>query len=170
MAFLGPPRNDADQQSRKLVAMHDASRPITPFAYGTNMDRDHMRRTCPDARPVRTAWLRNFRFLINRQGWATIVPDPASSVWGVAWHLTPQCESALDEFEEVDSHVYEKALVDAIIGLTPAPAMVYFARDDTPGVPNPGYLENIILWSSRWNLPAAYMAELRRHLPGNGFP
>ena len=53
------------------------------FAYGSNMDANQMSKRCPDAVMVATGMATGFRFRINTNGVATIVPDEMSSVHGI---------------------------------------------------------------------------------------
>ena len=73
------------------------------FAYGSNLCHRQMAYRCPAAQPAETVCsLSGWRFIINRRGVATILPAPAFRVLGLIWHLTPDCEAALDEYEGVD--------------------------------------------------------------------
>jgi len=44
------------------------------FAYGSNINQEQMAFRCNDALPVAIAYVRNFRFVINSMGVATIIP------------------------------------------------------------------------------------------------
>ena len=132
------------------------------FAYGANIIRAYMAERCPAAREIGVATIRGWRFAIGAAGYGTILRDPASSVVGVLWSLTPACEATLDEFEAVVGRdLYFKEAID-IMG---EPAFVYIATDPAPGKPQPGYLEPIIAAANDLGFPAAYVeGSLRKWL------
>lgn len=131
------------------------------FAYGANLNIEHMRMRCPAARAAGPAHLSGYRFLVNGCGWATVVADPDAAVHGVLWWLSSSCEVALDEQEGVATSLYGKQtlLVTGANGQQ-VEAMVYVATDSKPGRPNPGYLERILRWAADWRLPEDYRAEI----------
>jgi hypothetical protein len=53
------------------------------FAFGSNMSRALMRRRCPGAHGLGPARLDGWRFVITRDGYASLVRDPAGRVHGV---------------------------------------------------------------------------------------
>src|SRR4051812_19805419 len=95
------------------------------FAYGSDLCAARMAEGCPAAEPGGTAWLAGWRFVVNRRGVATIVPDPAARVAGRVWHLTAECEAELDLREGVALGVYRKETV----GAGGAPALAYVAAE-----------------------------------------
>lgn len=97
---------------------------------------------------------------MGRQGYASIVPDPAARVVGVLWSVTPTCERALDEFEEIAGALFRR---DAIV-VAGEPALVYLATDPRPGRPRPGYFEAIISAAMARGFSADYVEELRSWL------
>jgi len=54
------------------------------FAYGSNMDRDQMKRRCPEAEFLGPAVLPGCSFQINRRGVATVIPS-TGEVHGILW-------------------------------------------------------------------------------------
>lgn len=139
------------------------------FAYGANLDREHMRRRCPAARSGGAAELPGYRFVVNQCGWATVVADPCSTVHGVLWWLSPECEATLDEQEGVAAFLYGKQMLTLIDDTGhPVEALVYVASETRPGRPNPGYLERILRWAADWQLPDAYRTKLAACLGPDG--
>ncbi len=135
------------------------------FAYGANMDEAQMRRRCRAATPIGVGRLRGYRFIINTQGWATVVSDARSEVHGVVWAITQSDELALDRYEDVKEGVYAKLQVDVTLGSgAKVRALAYIAADRVPGRPRGGYLPRIVAAAERWNLPEVYVAELRKWL------
>jgi hypothetical protein len=60
-----------------------------------------MARRCPSARVLGVATVPGRRFLINRQGFATLVAAPAGRACGVVWSLSADDERSLDDDEGV---------------------------------------------------------------------
>ena len=110
------------------------------FAYGSNLSVGQMVKRCPAAVRGEVAALPGWRFVINRRGVATIVPDREAQVMGLLWDLTPACEMALDGYEGVAKGHYEKRSL--AVGGTPT--LVYIATESAPGAPRDAYLEGIL--------------------------
>ena len=130
------------------------------FAYGANMDLEVMALRCPASRPVFTARLARHRFIINSDGYATVVRDARANVHGVLWNLALADVRPLDRFEEVDRGLYGKIMQPVFTAMGPRRAMVYIASSTIPGRPRQGYLEGVIASAERWALPESYRASL----------
>ena len=126
------------------------------LAYGSNLCTDQMARRCPAAQPGEVVRLEGWRFIINREGFATLLPAAGALAWGLVWQLTPACEATLDTYEGVESGEYRK--VEWRVG--GMPTLVYLAAEERFGPPRPGYLERILAAAAGWGLPPAYVAEL----------
>ena len=126
------------------------------LAYGSNLCADQMAWRCPAAVPGEVLRLDGWRFIINGEGFATLLPEGGSVAWGLVWHLTEACEAALDTYEGVETGEYRK--VEWHVG--GAPALVYLAADQRPGLPRAGYLERILAGAAAWGVPPDYLAEL----------
>jgi gamma-glutamylcyclotransferase (GGCT)/AIG2-like uncharacterized protein YtfP len=116
-----------------------------------------MARRCPDAREIGPVVLPGWRFVVGRKGYATIVPAPSGRVMGVLWSLTPHCERALDDFEEIDSGLFRRDTIE----VEGEPTLVYVAADPKPGPPRVDYLRAVIAAAEARSFPADYLAELR---------
>lgn len=136
------------------------------LAYGSNLCSTQMGERCPAATVAETVELRGWRFIINRRGYATIVPDDAARVFGLIWNLTPTCEADLDDYEGVSSRLYDHA--EIIAG--GAPALVYLAASRTPGRPRPGYLEGILQAVDNLGLDPGYRREIAGWHDGKPVP
>jgi len=121
-------------------------------AYGSNLCAVQMAQRCPQAVAGEVVSLPGWRFVINRRGVATILPDDAAEVTGLVWHLTEDCERALDRYEGVRSNLHRKEVIEA----GGAPALVYVASEERPGQPRPGYLEGILAGAERLGIAATY--------------
>ena len=145
------------------------------FAYGSNMSRSLMAGRCPGARAIGVATLMNWRFIITRDGYASIVPSPGRVVHGVAWRLTPRDLAALNAYEALDSGLYRRRMLSIRCNGRLAKALTYVGRARAEGRPRAGYQNGIVLPAAReWALPEAYVAELARWgpatWPGRGRP
>ena len=75
------------------------------FAYGTNLNRELMRKRCPDSRPGLTATLHNYKLVFvgwSRQwrgGVASIKPFRGERVLGAVYELSNLDLSRLDKYE-----------------------------------------------------------------------
>jgi hypothetical protein len=67
------------------------------FAYGAKLCRALMRTRCPAAAALCPAELPDYRIVFCK--FATIEPHRGSIVQGALWALSPECETALDQFE-----------------------------------------------------------------------
>jgi gamma-glutamylcyclotransferase len=75
------------------------------FAYGSNLDREQMRRRCPGAVLLARAMMSGYRLAFTGYSrvWqgpvATILPEPGSQVEGVLYRLAPGELRVLDRYE-----------------------------------------------------------------------
>ena len=134
-----------------LLPQEIARRPY--FAYGSNMVVTQMHQRCPAAQDMGIARLDGWRWLINQQGYATIVPEQSAYVLGVLWSLTSACEAALDDYEEIATSLYMKAYLE----IRGTKALVYLATNALPGRPMESYLEAIIAEAYRRGFDPAYI-------------
>ncbi len=114
------------------------------FAYGSNINQEQMRHRCKDSKPVALAYLKNYRFIINSQGVATIIPSANSIVRGVLWQISESDESQLDKYEGVSSNLYRKEICTALVNDDSMKALVYVATESSLGLPREKYLETIL--------------------------
>ncbi len=135
------------------------------FAYGSNMNRPLMGRRCPAALAVGTGVLEGWRFVITRDGYASVVPRPGEVVHGVVWRLTPRDVAAINAYESLDSGLYVRRMLPVRCGPRRVRALVYIARGQAQGRPRPGYMALIEQAADEWQLPEAYAQRLRRWAP-----
>jgi gamma-glutamylcyclotransferase (GGCT)/AIG2-like uncharacterized protein YtfP len=135
------------------------------FAYGSNMSRALMRPRCPAAREIGVARLDGWRFMIMREGYASIVPAPGGAVHGLLWRLTPRDIAALNAYERLDQGLYRTAKVAVRSGAQRVAAFVYIGDSRAAGAPRPGYLELVAAAAREVGLPAAYVGALAHFMP-----
>jgi len=79
------------------------------FAYGSNMWLNQMARRCPGNTYIGIGVLKDWKWLINRSGYANVVPSPDDIVYGLVYTLTPSDEATLDTYEGVPNAYVKQA-------------------------------------------------------------
>lgn len=136
------------------------------FAYGSNMDRATMAARCPNSAALGVAVLSGWRFIIGREGWASIVPKPRAQVWGLLWDLAPGDMPALDRYEGCSGSVYRKVHCPVAMSGRLRRALVYEGCTRTEGIPRSGYMAVVVAAARAAGLPPSYIAMLGRKAPG----
>lgn len=134
------------------------------FSYGSNMASAGMEERCAAPAILGVATVPGYRFLIANRGYATMVPDPGSVVYGLLWSLTDDDLAALDQYEGVPAGDYIRTTIEVPFRGDQLEAQVYLASDPAPGRPQPGYLETIVQAAEALALPPEYIAELERRI------
>ena len=135
------------------------------FAYGSNMDRRLMRRHCPGAEIVGNAVLRDHRFIIMKEGYASVVPARGGVVHGLLWRISPRDLTALNAYENIDAGLYRAASLSVHAAGRAVRALVYLGRSGVPGRPRLGYMDLVAAAAREAGLPARYVANLVRIWP-----
>ena len=136
------------------------------FAYGSNMSRGPMRTRCPTARAMGTAILRDHRFVIMANGYASVVPSAGEDVHGLLWQIGPRDLAALDEYEDVVGGLYRRAMLPLVRDKRTVKALVYLGSETREGRPRPGYMAIVIDAARECGLPEDYIASLVRFTRG----
>ena len=136
------------------------------FAYGANMDAAAMAARCPRSTLIGQGRLNRHRFIIMREGYASVLRDPRACVWGVIWDLALSDVPALDRYEGVASGLYAKATQPVSVKGGSKRALIYLGRSSATGAPRPGYLESVLAAAAAAQLPPAYRSELQGWLRG----
>lgn len=135
------------------------------FAYGSNLDADQLRERCPSSNSRCAARLRNHRldFTYYSTRWtggaADVLPHSGDDVWGVVYELAERDLVRLDRYESG----YERVTlsVEGPDGEHYA-VITYMVREKRNFPPSDMYLDKILDWAERWNLPPDYLARLRQ--------
>jgi gamma-glutamylcyclotransferase (GGCT)/AIG2-like uncharacterized protein YtfP len=131
------------------------------FAFGSNMHRGQMADRCPTAKPLGRAVLADWRFLITRDGYASIEPEAGRSVHGVLWRCTPKDIATLDVYEDVPGGWYRQIEVPVLCAGASHAALAYRCHISAAGRPARGYHDEVVIPAARdWGLPGNYVAEL----------
>ena len=135
------------------------------FAYGSNMSRAQIGARCPGARPLGTATLKHWRFVIGPEGHGSIVPTPGGVVHGVLWRVDTRDIAAINSYEGLDSGLYLRRMVPVRCEAGLLPALVYVLRRQGRGKPRPGYIHLVVQAACDWGLPGPYVNALQRWSP-----
>ena len=119
-----------------------------------------MRQRCPTAREAGIAVLRNHRFVIMANGYASVIPAPGSDVHGVLWRIGPRDLAALDAYEDVAGGLYRHAMLPVVQNGATVKALVYRGNETREGRPRPGYMEMVSAAARECGLPQDYIAGL----------
>ena len=159
------------------------------FAYGSNMDAAGLRRRCPKARALGLARLARHRFVLMRNGFASVRRDPVADVHGVLFDLALSDIRPLDRYEEIDTGLYTKVVHPVLRHQgRPVQALLYIGNDpiETDGngpighglghgtvdrsyAADPSYMEGVVAAAKAVALPPAYvgmLASLAAHRSG----
>jgi hypothetical protein len=132
------------------------------FAYGSNMSRRLMQIRCPAAQAIGVTAVRGWRFIIMREGFASIVPEPGGIVYGVLWRLSPRDLAAINAYESLDSGLYVRRTLPVRLHGQTMPALAYVSGRRGEGRPRAGYMAVVEQAARDWDLPARYVESLRR--------
>ena len=136
------------------------------FAYGSNMHRAVMRKHAPEAVALGgVGRLKDYRFLVTADGYASVAPHPGGCVYGLLWRLTARDRITLDLWENIGAGLYRAVMLPIVVAGGRRRALVYVARARPRGVPRPGYMEIVVVAARECELPADYVASLQRWLP-----
>lgn len=117
------------------------------FAYGSNLNKNHMKFRCPDAKYVDSYILKDYKLVFRSV--ADIEKAPGHEVHGAVYYITPNCEKALNRYEGYP-HLYTKEFFT----YKGRDLMTYSMVDkDLEYPPNQGYFETIFQGYQDWNLP-----------------
>lgn len=123
------------------------------FAYGANVNVNGMQQRCPQARPLRPFELRDWQLKFYNH--ANIEPCAGSTVNGVLWEITANCERSLDLFEGVPVYYNKRSWTQDNIDF-----FFYEMSDYKSGDPSIGYIQIILEGYDQWNLPREKLLDL----------
>ena len=122
------------------------------FAYGANINADDMAWRCPRARPIGAFELQDWQLELYCH--ATIEQKQGSSVHGVLWELTRECEESLDVFEGYPSYYTKRTWFQNGQWF-----FFYEMNDPKSGNPSEGYIRGIAMGYDQWQLPQSKLKE-----------
>jgi gamma-glutamylcyclotransferase (GGCT)/AIG2-like uncharacterized protein YtfP len=128
------------------------------FAYGSNLNREQMKRRCPTAVKVGPLYLPNGRLIFRSV--ADVVIDPDGKIPGGVWRISSADERALDIFEGVGRSYRKKNIKLSIKGGQSERCVVYqmLARDGI-APPSQDYFDTILQGYKFFGLDKRYLYE-----------
>ena len=138
------------------------------FAYGYNMQSEHMRQQCPGSRLVAKVRLRDHRLVFSRWwdawgggGVADVQPAAGEVVEGVIWDITAADREALDRFEAYPTSYSRKDVIVETWDGQRLGAFASVARPEGSYRPARDYLTRIIAGAEEQGLSPAYLTFLK---------
>jgi len=116
------------------------------FAYGSNLNKERLRSRIGAWKESKRAKLVGFRLTFDSRGYADIIEDPQSIVYGAVYLVTPEQLKKLDEYEGVRWGVYVRRRVRVVTeeGGT-LDAVTYVKKEKNPfSKPDEWYLQLIL--------------------------
>ena len=110
------------------------------IAYGSNMNKEQMKRRCPNAKPIGKAILENYK--LEFRGVANVIECEGENVPIAVWEITDECENALDIYEGYP-RLYRKEYVEIEINNKKEKGMIYVMNYGKGAAPNRYYF-NVI--------------------------
>lgn len=138
------------------------------FAYCTLLDRDEMRRFCPDARATETGTIEGWRVtfaahgLGGSGGGCHLVADPGHVVHGLLYEMDDATLAQLDAISGVGQGMYRSIDVTVATGTGEAVGAITYVIPSPKGPfqPSAAYVRPILTGARATGLPADYIAEL----------
>ena len=136
------------------------------FAYGSNMNVEQMERRCPGASLKKPGYLLNWRYFINRNGYAGIERRMGSIVFGGIWELKDFHWVSLDQYEAVDQGFYQKVKLTVSAGniyrSKEVEASLYLSNNYEYGKPSSAYQEIVMQGGHDLKLNKDYLKVLEK--------
>lgn len=136
------------------------------FAYGSNLGLEQMKKRCPGHEVVGKATLEDYRWIINKRGYANVVPAKGDVVEGVLSWLTEDDEIRLDMNEGVAKGSYRKEYLYVRYNGQLTVVLVYVDPIVEEGSPKPDYIGRINKGLEDAKLSDAYVEKyIRKFVP-----
>jgi len=149
-------RRNKKRKGNQCVASSNTT-PTLYFAYGSNMSPIQMSRRCKGATALGMATLKNYSFVIEGRGYASVDFNKNDETYGVLWSLNERHVRSLDISEGVAAKIYIKKYLNVEINGELKKALVYIATNKESGDPTDIYLTRILLGAYKFGLPKDYV-------------
>lgn len=134
------------------------------FAYGSNMDKTQMAERCPEAEFCGPAVLPDYKFALDSEGVATVIPCKGNEVKGCIWRINERDEATLDRYEGVRGGCYTKETLKVRPEgyLSKFPMLTYVsARGANTGTRRRNYMERIVAAAKELGFDDSYLGMLK---------
>ena len=117
------------------------------LAYGSNLNVQQMKHRCPDAKPIGTAWIKDYQLLFKGSktgSYLTIEKAEKSKVSVAVWDISEVDERRLDAYEGYPNFYYKKEM-EVTVNRRKIKAFVYIMHEERPlGIPSSLYVETCV--------------------------
>lgn len=89
------------------------------LAYGSNLDLDHMKTLCPEAKFIGITKIKGYRLAFRGEelrSYLTILDDNNSFIYAGVFHISNSCEKSLDYYEDYPNLYYKKEIEFNLMG------------------------------------------------------
>lgn len=138
------------------------------FAFGSNMDRDQMKKRTPRAEYIGVSFIPNHDLVFNRKGSyrpggvASIIPKDGVNVYGVVWAISSEELLEMDRLEDPEAYerIQKNVITDDGEELT---CHVYVAFPQGNIEADQDYLELIISAANSAKLPQHWIERIEQY-------
>lgn len=138
------------------------------FSFGSNMDRNQMKKRTPNAKYVDVGFVDNYDLVFNRKGSyrpggvASLIPKENSKAYGVVWEISSSELADMDRIE--DPEAYERVqLLIKMNGGSEEMCEVYIAFPEGNLEADQPYLELIIDAAISAKLPEKWIDRIKTY-------
>lgn len=130
-------------------------------AYGSNINPAQMAYRCPNARPVGTGFIEDYRLTFRRGGYANVESAKGERVPVLLWRITDECERSLDRYEG-----YPRFYMKEYAAVNGRKALVYVMTPGARGdfeLPSRSYYKGIETGYRDARLPKEYLTAAKNY-------
>lgn len=140
------------------------------FAYDSNLCLHQMKFRCPKSIKIGQGILKNYKWIINKRGYANIVKSPSDYVMGSVFRISLSDENKLDKFEGVKNGNYEKKTLKVSLENQDQSCLVYVDPIISEGPIKSEYTPKINCGIVDSNISQQYADEyIRKFMPDLSF-
>jgi len=131
------------------------------FSYGAWMYSRNLKATLSDwSLAPRLARLPGHRPIVDRLGGMSVEPAAGDEVWGIAWRITAEQLTRLDELEAVSFDRYRRHLLAINVGGQSLEAIGYISPHPAGGICSTHYFSAVMTGAIEHGLPQPYIERL----------
>ncbi|WP_310619432.1 gamma-glutamylcyclotransferase family protein [Flexibacterium corallicola] len=130
------------------------------FAYGRLMNVDEMKKRCVSAKPLGTATLEGFQFIVTKEGAPSVLKQPGAVTHGVLWDCRIGEIGIIDGNEALFRRGQDKVLLNVRCDGMSRKALVYISLNRQKGRAQAKAFDPVLPAAEHWNFPAIYRAHL----------
>lgn len=129
------------------------------FAYASNLSKEYMSSRCPDATPIKKAFLKNYKLVFNEL--ADIIQNESEEVMGAIYVISKQELLQLDMLEGFPD-LYTRIVVEVVDDKgNKYDAFAYTMLDKKLEAPPEHYYNILLKGYEDWDLPKEYLEKAK---------